>query len=466
VVTIITITSDLTGSPFGTAVPNYIFESVFKMSQVPGTEGINNSGLGYDNRLMSQAEQRLYIHLLDLVQAENPEQMIGRMRSLFIEGIGYPDGTVLTDLDSLVLSKQAEEEFRFVLNRCIHILTNRWQGRPQNQGAVLDLVQLFEESPTKPPNEYARARAVRRQRDLMKQFLETEQYAALRRLGNVMAQSQESHTARPLGELIRRYPYLYSHCLVSEGSTQEYQQSVRTLQEQVQRKYEFDLSQYVTYQVRRSQLLQSSSENTVGRILHPVKNPTLLEEADFRLAVRQFAGKASGGMTHRDRAVRFLNQANHQQSFGSYKRDLYEYLMETMDQGYGQRQFKVQLAQQLKDTLSDQDDAVANEFLVMRTCSQLLNFLVVESPQKPKHFLFVDLISNIGPTMATALLLKIALVCRKVRPYLEKRFSILFNHYESYSSSSVAWLVAMMENLNIALSTNFGQMNLAFVHQI
>jgi hypothetical protein len=146
VVTIITITSDLTGSPFRTNVPNYIFESVFKMSQVPGTEGINNSGLGYDNRLMSQAEQRLYIHLLDLVQAENPEQMIGRMRSLFIEGIGYPDGTVLTDLDSLVLSKQAEEEFRFVLNRCIHILTNRWQGRPQSQGAVLDCLKRVRRS--------------------------------------------------------------------------------------------------------------------------------------------------------------------------------------------------------------------------------------------------------------------------------------------------------------------------------
>jgi hypothetical protein len=437
------------------------------MSQVSGsTEGTSNNNLGQGSHPMGQAEQRLYAHLLDLVQAETPEQMIDRIRKLFIEGMGYGNREISTDLDQLVGDKQSEEEFRFVLNRCIHILTNRWQGRPQNHGFVAELVQLLESSPTQLANDYSRSRSVKRLRELMKQFLETEQYSALRRLGNVMAQSSEANAARPLGELIRRYPYLYSHCLVSEGSSQEHQQSVRTLQEQVQRKYEFDLSQYVTYQVRRSQLLQTSSENTVGRVLHPVKNPTLLEEAEFKFAVRQFVGKVNGGLTHREMATRFLNHTAHTQSFGHYKRDLYQYLMETMDSGYGQRQFKVQLSRQLQDTLSDQDDSAVNEFLVMRTCSQLLNFLVVESPQQPKHFLFVDLISNIGPTIATALLLKIALVCRKVRPYLEKRFSILFNHYEAYTSSSVAWLVAMMENLNIALSTNFGQMNLAFVNQM
>jgi hypothetical protein len=435
------------------------------MSQVSGATEGTASHMGHHP--VGQVEQRLYAHLLSLVQAETPEQMIDRIRKLFIEGMGYDDRSVLTDLDQLVGDKQSEEEFRFILNRCIHILTNRWQGRPQNHGFVAELVQLLEASPTQLPNDYSRSRSVKRLRELMKQFVETEQYLALRRLGNVMAQSSEANAAaRPLGELIRRYPYLYGHCLISEGSSQEHQQSVRTLQEQVQRKYEFDLSQYVTYQVRRSQLLQSSSEDTVGRILHPVKNPTLLEETEFRSAVRQFVGKVNGGLTHREMATRFLNHTAHTQSFGNYKRDLYQYLMETMDPGYGQRQFKVQLTKQLRQTLADQDDSPLNEFLVMRTCSQLLNFLVVESPQQPKHFVFVDLISNIGPTIATALLLKIALVCRKVRPYLEKRFSILFNHYESYTSSSVAWLVAMMENLNIALSTNFGQMNLAFVNQI
>jgi hypothetical protein len=107
-----------------------------------------------------------------------------------------------------------------------------------------------------------------------------------------------------------------------------------------------------------------------------------------------------------------------------------------------------------------------NDFLVVRTCSQLLNFLVVESPQRPQHYVFVDLISNLGPTLATGLLLKIILICRKVKPYLEKRFSILFNHYESSSRDAVQWLVQAMENLNVALSTNFSTIDLSFINQI
>jgi hypothetical protein len=94
----------------------------------------------------------------------------------------------------------------------------------------------------------------------------------------------------------------------------------------------------------------------------------------------------------------------------------------------------------------------------------MLNFLVVESPQKPNHFVFIDLISNIGPTFTVGLLLKIVLICRKVRPYLEKRFSILFNHYESSSQDAVIWLIKVLENLNVALTSNFGKIDLSFIH--
>ncbi len=56
--------------------------------------------------------------------------------------------------------------------------------------------------------------------------------------------------------------------------------------------------------------------------------------------------------------------------------------------------------------------------------------MVVESPEQPKHFVFYDLINNQGARMVTGLLLKIVLFCPKAKPYLEQRFSILFNHYQ------------------------------------
>lgn len=420
----------------------------------------------FNNRLIVAEEQRLYNHFLEFAQVELPEQLLDRVRQLFVEGVAYGDPAILADVDAIVLGASAVDEFRFVLNRCIHILTNRWQGRPQTHYAIVQLVELLEATPKLPITNHPRQRALNRLRALMVQFRRTEHYQALKRLATLMSQTGDPMQSQPLGHLIRRYPYLYPHCLISEGSSHEDQQSVRILQEQAQHQYEVDLSRYVTYQIRRMDLMQTASEDTVGRILSPVKNPTLLPDAEAFESLRHFVGKVDGRSTHRDLAFRFMNYTQHTKSFGGFKGDLYEYLEHAIDPEYGQRQFNKLLYRQLRATLPDQDEQPVNEFLVMRLCSQLMNFLIVESSQQPRHFVFVDLISNIGPMWTTSLLLRILLICRKVKPYLEKRLSILFNHYESYAQGSVEWLVMVMEHLNLALSTNFGQMTLPLISRI
>ena len=421
------------------------------------------------NRSIDLEEQQLYDHLLNLVQAELPQQLIARFRALFIDGVGYPDVEVAVALDRIAASKAADQEFRFVLNRCCHILINRWQTRPQFQAAIPELVSLFETTSSRPITDYARSRSVRRVRELVKGFVESEQYLTLRRLAQVISQFNEMRSpqgSEPIGTLIRRYPYLYEHCLLSEGSSFEHQQTIRQLQAQAQRQYEVDLSHYVTYQVRRSQIARSSSPQTASRILQPVKNPTLLSDRELCLALKQFVGKSQGACTYRDSAQRFLTNSNQLQSFQSFKDDLYQYVTASIDPEYGKRRFNNQLYTHLQNTLPESNSQKLNDFLLVRTCSQLLNFLVVESNQNPHHFVFVDLVSNIGPTLTTGLLLKIVLICRKVKPYLEKRFSILFNHYEACAHDGVQWLVQAMENLNVALSTNFSTIDLSFINQV
>ncbi|MGK7874199.1 MAG: hypothetical protein AB4426_13065 [Xenococcaceae cyanobacterium] len=100
------------------------------------------------------------------------------------------------------------------------------------------------------------------------------------------------------------------------------------------------------------------------------------------------------------------------------------------------------------------------------TCSQLFNFLVVESPQNPKHYVFLDLITNLGATCTIGLLLKLLLLCPMIKPYLEKRFSILFNHYKSFTREGVPWLIKALENLHIAFSVNFGGLDWSYLKQI
>lgn len=408
----------------------------------------------YPTRNITQEEQRLYEHLLRLVQTESPQQLVERFRLLFIEGIGYPDAAIVRSLDQIVAATTSDQDFRFILNRCCHILINRWQMRPSFYPAIAALITSLSSPPTRPITDYTRSRSIRRLRELSKQFIDTEQFLTLRRLGQLVSQPREQCHTQPLVTLIHRYPYLYEHCLVTEGTPTEHQASIRQLQSQVQRQFELDLSKYVTHQARQTQSTQF------------IQNPTLLSDRDLAHALQLFVGKVEGSATCRDIAQRFITHSRQIRSYREFKSELYHYIAASVDSEYGKRQFNTQLCNHLKNTLSDVDLLPLTDFLIVRTCSQLLNFLVVDSPKQPQHFVFVDLLSNLGATSTTRLLLKIVLLCSRVKPYLEKRFSILFNHYESHSREQVQWLIAAMENLHLALSTNFSTIDLCFVNQL
>ncbi|MCS6814513.1 MAG: hypothetical protein NZ772_13230, partial [Cyanobacteria bacterium] len=79
------------------------------------------------------------------------------------------------------------------------------------------------------------------------------------------------------------------------------------------------------------------------------------------------------------------------------------------------------------------------------------------------HFVFVDLVTNLGPTQTIGIVVKVVLICPKIAPYLEKRFSILFNHYEASPRDVVQWLIDCLENLNVAFSINLGSADLSFI---
>lgn len=424
-----------------------------------------NAWEGCNNRIISQEEQHLYNHWLACVNTNTPEQLVDRFRALFIEGTGYPERDIAQTLDAILASRHVEHYFQYILNRCCHILINRWQSRPHCHTAIVDLVQLFESGPSNGCNEFSRARSVRRLREIVATFPQTEQYLALNRMARVMSHAYEGdcHGNRPLGTLIQRYPYLYEHCLVTEDSTQEHQQNVRRIQAEAQYRFEIDLSQYVTYRVRRSRMRRQGSSESAERILRPIQNPTLLNDRDLVQSIKHFSGSISDSGSYKDQAQRFLRHNTRSATYRTFKRDLYEYITASLDADYGARQFNNALYKQLMNLYPDSDSQLMSDFLMVRTFSQLFNFLVVDSPKQPQHFVFVDLITNVGALVTTGLLLKLLLLCQKVRPYLERRFSILFNHYESTARDSVSWLVQVLENLNVALSLNFGTVDLSHV---
>ncbi len=420
----------------------------------------------------SHYEQYIYNHFLQLIDLESSEEIIERFRILFINGSGYPDREVAKALERIIALLHVEEEFNFILNRCCHIVINRKRPYNYKKDVLLDLIKLFDSIKNKPLNRYYGSRSSKRLFDLVQAFTTSEQYLTLKRFAELINQEARSyrntHSAltQPLRTLIPRYPYLYQHCLITSDNSYEHQQAIKKMQRQKQKKFEIDLSHYVAHQIRKGIITTSTFTESSWKNTSKIQNPTLLSDRELLSAIRQFVGKVENGYNYQDYAKSFLTHARQPQSYRCFKESFYEYLNSSfdVDSRYVKYQFKDKLYKQLKNTMAHNDDKKFNDFLLMRTCNQMLGFLVVESIQKPQHFLFLNLMANMGPIATTSLLLKIVLVCYRVKPYLEKRFAILFNHYEASTREAVIWLVKALENIQVALSTNFGRIDLSFIH--
>lgn len=417
----------------------------------------------YCNRSSTAAEQVLYDHLLDGVEVLEPAEVIELFHTLFVDGINHTNAEVYKALRSIVISPSADREFKFTLNRSCYIPINRWLMQPKLHPYIPELVTLFEASPTR----LARSRTTKRLRALVRDFLDTEQYLALQRLAQVIAQSIEEriHSEKVLlGNLIHRYPCLYEYTLLTEDSTDEQRQRVRALRRQAQQQFEIDLSYYITHHHLRSALKVEPADDADrpdnSAASNSTKNPTLLSDRQLDRAIDCFTGRIDGANTHRDLAQQFLTYTKDTRCYQTFKQELYFYLVDAIDPKYGRRQFNQSLQQQLKNMLPQNDEQQMSDILLITTCRKLLNFLVVEGHQRLDHFVFSDLTANLGITETIGLLLKIALLCSQVRFYLERKFSKLFSHYESCTRETVGWLVESLENLNVALSTNFGSVKL------
>jgi len=230
-------------------------------------------------------------------------------------------------------------------------------------------------------------------------------------------------------------------------------------------RFEVNISRYVTYQVRLAQVAHRPKiREEAGRIIQSVENPTLLNDKELNRALKYYLGTVAGNYTYKELSQNFLANTVYTPTYKDFKNDLYDYLITSLD--YGKGQFNKKLDDVLQNTLPHCDQQKPSEFLMLRTSSQLLNYLVVESGQKPDHYIFMDMITNMGVTRTVGLLLKLILICPQAKPHLDKRFAILFNHYESYSCDQVPWLVKSLENLQVAFSIHFGQADLSCLRQI
>ncbi len=415
-------------------------------------------------------KQTIYDHLLQCVRTESANEVLKRFHTLFIAGRNYPEPTVKAALNQIVVSIKGKEDFALFFNRCCYILINSWQNQPDCRGMIPELVAVLSRMSAAPAT-LGQTRSKTRLRTLMQQFAQSSYYGRLRRFAEFITPQATTSSRKPLGTILRRYPYLYQHCLVTKEDSQEHQSSIRQVQQQAQEQFELDLSQYLTGIFRRptppSEIIQPTGRTQLilpdsGPLIHS-KNPTLLGDNELCNTLKHYVGRVDPRGSYQDGAKHFILRNQSTKSYLGFKKNLYDYLVESVDTKFGRCRFNQMLQKQFDALLPECNERPMNDFLLTRTCNQLFNFLVVESRQRPNHIVFMDLINNLGSTVTVGLLLKVVLLCKKVKPYLENRFSLLFKHYESQQQGTVKWLVACLEKLNLAWSSNFGRFDFSFV---
>ncbi|WP_026073005.1 hypothetical protein [Nodosilinea nodulosa] len=413
-----------------------------------------DSWSNYSSRPPASLEDLLYQHWQYWRKQEAPHELIERFRRLFFDVASYPDSSVASALLKLSEQDTADREFKYVLNRCCYTLINLWYTQPRDHWAIPELVRLFEDlPPVHGPN--AKAQRVY---SLVKEFPQTEQFASLVRLQQIMAPAREADTSaaaavedQPLAHRIRHYPFLYDNSLLTKDSGQEQKQNINDLR----RRAETDLG---------IRLARYHAQHQIPERAGQVVNPTLLDTTGLDEALNFYTGKIDG-RTHRDQARWFATYSKTVRSFRDFKDEFVDYLISPIaaaEPKYSGNHFTRNLRQYLRETLAEFDAQPLNSFMLVETCRRLLNFLVVDSPHRPVFRNFRHLVNDVGHTLTMGLLLRLVLFCSAAKPWLERCFSVLFNLHERRTCKEVPWLVTSLEHANVALITNFSDVGYQF----
>lgn len=452
---------------------NPIYKAVFNHSWLAKKLETLTVSLSSNNPISD--EQKLYDRLLCWVQKESPLNTIERFRQLFIYGRSHQDKDISLTLQKIIFSQRRERQYRYIINRCCRILINHWQIHSA-KSAIPSLLALLKQVPRPEEFSHSDSRIINRLQQIRDSFTSGEEYQLLQRLFSepviyevvenfknqaeqeilqvwlllnppVINRGEVKNT--PLKTCLYRYPYLYANYWFNQKGYEEHRQLIQQMQAEKQWKFALDLHNYANNLKNDSRKLK-------------IPNPTLLNNHKLSLALEQFVGQVEGTYTYRDLANIFAKQINQETYYGDFKKYLYEYLVTNVKPIYGQHRFNQRLNKHLKNSFPEKDEQILTDSLLTKTCCDLVDFLV-ESPYNPNYLYFIDLITNLGNLETMGLLLKIILLCGRAKPTLEKRFAILFNHYESHTISETKWFVDTLENLNIALATNFSAVDLFFI---
>ncbi len=411
-----------------------------------------------------QIEKSLCDWLESLLQQDSADVAFLSFHRLLIEGKGADNPAIALVVEEMALNKDkgVERDFVRVLDRCCYKLIANWMVEGK-LSLVSQLTDAIGEIGTNKDPVYAKLH--RRLQQHWKVYILEGYYGRLQKLQIILTKrSTDANAAPVMSSLLDRYPFLYESNLLVEDAGKEYLEVVQKHKRRAQRDYEFRFSQYLTYQIRKAYLRNNPDPN---KSIPAVSNPTILKSRDLGTAIQSYIGQPKKGESYWDSACQFNSQMQLSMNFADFKESLYRYITKDVPTSkYVQNGFKPKLKDHLRAVLPENHNKPVDELSQVRTYTQLLNFLIIDSAERPNHVMLIDMLSNFGSMDTVGIILKIILICPKAQTSLNHRLSILFNHYYNSPQAEVSWLIKLLENWQIASSIHFGKVDTSMLKQI
>lgn len=377
-------------------------------------------------RTLGQAQNLIYKFFLEIVDTLPPEDVLLEFKRLFINHINVTSSEVQQALYDILFVNN-EEEFRHTLKRCCYILVNNWEASRHHQ-SIQNLVNLFEDPAI---SQYSPSPTTKRLRMWLLNFINSSDFQEIKLFCSRIDTPEVEHWTE------RFTAYLLVPQYVNFKNPVEQREAARARSQQIKERFKFDLAMYTAH--------------SQSKVINPVKtykNPTSLGEEVLRLIKVILARR--GPFNYLNLANIFLKQIE-SLNYKEFKDALIEYLAFSIEQKDFIETLRSHLSKKFVRLYESHDEDTVTKALILRTCNKIISYLTTENRKDPSP-LFILLLSQGNPLPLVIILLKIILVSKPSRIFLEARVAELILYYQNYDETDCRWIIDFMEILNIAFA--------------
>ena len=425
------------------------------------------------NSSLKPIEQKYTIihdYLYQYAADRSSQLLIKEFRQLFIQGKNK-NIEVSQALEKVIFTT-TQQEFDTFFSQCFYLTLDCWLEHPDSLSYLSELFKVLED--INRVNSYDRYR-----KQLIKSIENYQQSKTYFQLQAILAIINPQENARVVSKVVTneavhnshinttvnaylaRYTYLYQYLSTQNLECKRLNKTIKSLQSDRQKDFEFKLSQHIIYRFRLKQLARMKLLSKAGdKVITRVDNPCLLSEKAFKIALQQYLGKIDNKQTLQERSQRFIAQNKLRNSYQIFKQDLYKFLTRNI-QPRNNYKFDRQLQDKLEQIFPQSNNKLLNDTLILQTSRQLFSFMIIDTSSPTDTQRFVEIITNLGTAQMIMVLIKITLICPQSKADLEKKIALIVTHYQMHNIQDVPWLIKSLEHLLIAFSIYFGNIDVS-----